>query len=115
MLMVLGALLFTLPLHGRQAASDASDTAVMEGTRSDQPIPPAVMKELEAMKKRIEHLKAQIQKRNGQEGTASSVKGTAEGYKGPSAPEVSLASAPLAQPTIAQTQSETAAGLPAPG
>ena len=55
-LMVLGALLFTLPLHGQQTASDASDTAVLEGTRSDQPIPPAVMKELEAMKKRIEQL-----------------------------------------------------------
>ncbi len=65
-LMVLGALLFTLPLHGQQTASDASDAAVMEGPRSDQPIPPAVMKELEAMKKRIEQLEAQLQKRDGQ-------------------------------------------------
>src|SRR5260370_20126445 len=57
-LIALGALLFTLPLHGQQTASDASDAAVMEGPMSDQPIPPAVMKELEAMKKRIEQLEA---------------------------------------------------------
>ena len=69
-LMVMGALLFTLPLHGQQTASDASDTAVLEETKSDQPIPPAVMKELEAMKKRIEQLEAQLQKRDGQ-GTVS--------------------------------------------
>src|ERR1035441_8118843 len=59
-LMVLGALLFTLPLHGQQTASGASGTAVQDGTTSDQPIPLAVMKELEAMKKRIEQLEAEL-------------------------------------------------------
>jgi hypothetical protein len=107
-LMVLGALLFTLPLHGQQTASDASDTAVLEGTRSDQPIPPAVMKELEAMKKRIEQLEAQLQKRDGQPGTVSAVEGIAEGSKGPNAPGINLASASLAQPSLTQPQSETA-------
>ena len=114
-LMVLGALLFTFPLHGQQTASDASDTAVLEETRSDQPIPPAVMKELEVMKKRIEQLEAQLQKRDEQHGTVSSVEGTAGGSKGPNAPDVNLASASLAQPSIGQTQSETAAVLPATG
>ena len=33
LLMVLGALVFTLPLHGQQTASDTSGTAVQEATR----------------------------------------------------------------------------------
>jgi len=61
-LAVLGTLLFALPLHGQQAPSDVTGTAVQEGTRSDQPIPPAVMKELEAMKARIAQLEAQVTK-----------------------------------------------------
>jgi len=107
-LMVLGALLFTLPLHGQQTASDASDTAVLEGTRSDQPIPPAVMKELEAMKKRIEQLEAQLQKRDGQTGTISGMEVTSGGSKGPNATGINLASASLAQSSRTQPQSETA-------
>jgi hypothetical protein len=106
--MVLGALLFTLPLHGQQTASDASDTAVLEGTRSDQPIPPAVMKELEAMKKRIEQLEAQLQKRDGQTGTISGMEVTSGGSKGPNATGINLASASLAQSSRTQPQSETA-------
>jgi len=110
--MVLGALLFTLPLHGQQAASDASGTAVQEGTRSDQPIPPAVMKELEAMKARIEQLEAQLQKRDGQQGPISAVEATAAGSKGPNVPESRLAAASLAQPSLTQPQSESAAPPP---
>src|SRR5713101_5642829 len=91
-LMVLGALLFTLPLHGQQTASDASDIAVLEGTRSDQPIPPAVRKELEAMKKRIEQLEAQLPKKDGQ-GTVSASEGTEAASQGPNVPEVHLAAA----------------------
>ncbi len=107
-LMVLGALLFTLPLHGQQTASDASDTAVLEGTRSDQPIPPAVMKELEAMKKRIEQLEAQLQKRDGQTGTISGLEGTSGGSNGPNPPGTNLASASLVQSSLTQPQSEAA-------
>ena len=110
-LMVLGALLFTLPLHGQQMSSDASDSAVPGGTGSDQPIPAAVMKELEAMKRRIEQLEAQLQRRDGLQGPGSTVEGIAEGSKVPNAPEVNLASASLAQSSLTQPQSETA--LPA--
>ena len=107
-LMVLGALLFTLPLHGQQTASDASDIAVLEGTRSDQPIPPAVRQELEAMKKRIEQLEAQLPKKDGQ-GTVSASEGTEAASQGPNVPEVHLAAASFAQPSVAQPQGETAA------
>ena len=110
-LMVLGALLFTLPLHGQQNATDASDPAAPEETTSDQPIPPAVMKELEAMKKRIEQLEAQLQKKDGQ-GTVSASEGTEAVSQGPNVPEVHLAAASFAQPSIAQPQSETAAAAP---
>jgi hypothetical protein len=61
-LMVLGALVFTLALHGQQTPSAASATAVEEGTSSDQPIPPDVMKELEALEARIAQLEAQVTK-----------------------------------------------------
>ncbi len=110
-LMVLGALLFTLPLHGQQTASDSSDTAVLEGTRSDQPIPPAVRQELEAMKKRIEQLEAQLPKKDGQ-GTVSASEGTEAASQGPNVPEVHLAAASFAQPSVAQPQGESAAAAP---
>jgi hypothetical protein len=103
-LMVLGALLLTLPLHGQQTASDAIGTAVQAGT-SDQPIPPAVMKELEAMKARIAQLEAQLQKRNEQHGLASTAEGSDAVSKGPNVPEVPLTSALLAQPSPTQPQS----------
>ena len=112
-LMVLGALLFALPLHGQQTVSDANGTAVQEGTRSDQPIPPAVMKELEAMKARIAQLEAQLQERDGQQGPVSAVEGSEAVSKGPNVPEVRLASVSLAQPSLAQPQSGTEAALPA--
>ncbi len=110
-LMVLGALLFTLPLHGQQTDSDSSDTAVLEGTRSDQPIPPAVRQELEAMKKRIEQLEAQLPKKDGQ-GTVSASEGTEAASQGPNVPEVHLAAASFAQPSVAQPQGESAAAAP---
>lgn len=102
-LAVLGALLFALPLHGQQTASDASGTAVQEGTRSDQLIPPAVMKELEA----------QLQKRDGQQWPVSGVEGSEAVSKGPNVPEVRMASVSLAQPSLAQSQSGTEAALTA--
>jgi hypothetical protein len=107
-LMVLGALLLTLPLHGQQTASDASGTAVQEGTTSDQPIPPAVMIELEAMKARIAQLEAQLQKRDEQHGPGTAVEGSEAVSKGPNAPGINLASASLSQSSLTQPQSETA-------
>ncbi len=106
LLMVLGALLFTLPLQGQQKAA-GSDSATDQVT-ADQTVPPAVKKELEAMKKRIEQLEAQLQKRDGQPGPVPAVEGTAEGSKGPNVPEVRLVSASLAQPSLTQPQSEPA-------
>ena len=108
--MVLGALLFTLPLQGQQKASGFDSAA--DQVAADQTVPPAVKKELEAMKKRIEQLEAQLQKRDGQPGPVPAVEGTAEGSKGPNVPEGRLAVASFAQPSIAQPQSETAAAAP---
>ena len=105
-LMVLGALLFTLPLHGQQTASGASGTAVQDGTTSDQPIPLAVMKELEAMKKRIEQLEAELKIR----AAATETSPTAQTPAGIA--EVLPAAAP-AQAVVAQTSSDLSAAAPA--
>jgi hypothetical protein len=113
LLMVLGALLFTSPLHGQQTVSDASGTAVPEGTSSGQPIPPAVMKELEAMKARIAQLEAQLQKQNEQHGPASTAEGSEAVSKGPNVPEGPLTSALLAQPSLTQPQSAAETAAPA--
>ena len=112
-LMVLGALLFTPPLHSQQAVSDANGTVVQEGTTSDQPIPPAVMKELEAMKARIAQLETQLQKQNGQQGSASTAEGSEAVSKGPNVPVVPLTSALLAQPSLTQPQSGAETAPPA--
>ena len=111
-LAVLGALLFALPLHGQQTASDASGTADQEGTRSDQLIPPADMKELEATKAQIAQLEAQLQKRDGQQWPVSGVEGSEAVSRGPNVPVVGMASVSLAQPSLAQSQSGTEAALP---
>jgi hypothetical protein len=105
-LMVLGALLFTLPLHGQQTASDASGTVVQEGTTSDQPISPAVMKELEAMKKRIEQLEAELKIR----AAATEASPTA---KTPAGIAEALPAAAPAQAVVAQTSSDSSAAAPA--
>ncbi len=97
-LIMLGALLFTLPLHGQRTASDASSAAVQEGTRSDQPIPPAVMEELEAMKKRIEQLEAELKSRTAAE--AAPAAGTPAGMS-VAMPTAAPAEAPLTQTSTA--------------
>ena len=104
LLMLLGALLFTPPLRGQQSVSDASGSVAPEGTTPDQPIPPAVMKELEAMKARIAQLESQLQKQNGQKAKESTAKGIEALSKGPNVPEVGLASASFAQPSPTQPQ-----------
>ena len=108
-LVLLAAAFLSLPLHGQRApGSDNAGASASDSITADQAIPPAVMKELEAMKKRIEQLEAQLQRRDGQPGTGSAVEGIAEGSKGPNAPGINLASASLAQSSLTQPQSETA-------
>jgi len=108
-LVLLAAAFLSLPLHGQEASgSDSAGASATDLSTADQAIPPAVMKELEAMKKRIEQLEAQLQRRDGQPGTGSAVEGNAEGSKGPNAPGINLASASLAQSSLTQPQSETA-------
>jgi Putative beta-barrel porin-2, OmpL-like. bbp2 len=58
------ALLLARPLHGRQAPTspERGGSSGQEAPVTDQPIRPAVMKELEAMKARIAQLEAQLTK-----------------------------------------------------
>ena len=108
-LVLLAAAFLSLPLHGQQASgSDSAGASAPDLVTADQAIPPAVMKELEAMKKRIEQLEAQLQRRDGQPGTGSATEGIAEGSRGPNAPGSNLAAAAFAQPSLTQPQSETA-------
>src|SRR6202521_635856 len=108
-LLLLTASILSLQLHGQNVSSSksAADQVAADPSASEA-IPPAVMKELEAMKKRIEQLEAQLQKRDGQPGTGSAVEGYAEGSKGPSVPGGNLAASSLAHPSRAKPQSETA-------
>jgi putative OmpL-like beta-barrel porin-2 len=112
-LVFLAAAFLSLPLHGQEASgTDSVGASATDLTTPDQAIPPAVMKELEEMKKRIAQLEAQLQKRDAQPGTVSAAEGTETAFQGPNAPEVHLAAASFAQPSIAQPQSETAAAAP---
>jgi hypothetical protein len=112
-LVFLAAAFLSLPLHGQEASgTDSAGASATDSTTADQAIPPAVMKELEEMKKRIAQLEAQLQKRDARPGTVSAAESTETGFQGPNAPEVHLAAASFAQPTIAQPQSETAAAAP---
>src|SRR5260370_19368047 len=106
-LIVLAAAFLRLPLHGQQASgSDRAGASATDLPTTDQAIPPAVMKELEAMKKRIEQLEAQLQKRDGQTGTISGMEVTSGGSKGPNATGINLASASLSQSSRTQPQTE---------
>src|ERR1700730_7128310 len=108
-LILRAAALLSLPLHGQQASgSDSAGASATDLSTADQAIPPAVLKELEAMKKRIEQLEAQLQKRDGQQASSSAVERFAEGSKGPNVPGGNLAVASLAQTPLTQPQNETA-------
>jgi putative OmpL-like beta-barrel porin-2 len=112
-LVFLAAAFLSLPLHGQEASgTDSVEASATDLATADQAIPPAVMKELEEMKKRIAQLEAQLRKRDAQPGTVSAAEGTETAFQGPNAPEVHLAAASFAQPSIAQPQSETAAAAP---
>jgi hypothetical protein len=74
-------------------------------TTAEQPIPPAVMKELEAMKKRIEQLEAELSKREAHQPPTQLVEETAGGH---GVPDTSIASAAFVQPPGESTTSATA-------
>jgi Putative beta-barrel porin-2, OmpL-like. bbp2 len=107
-LVFLAATFLSLPMLGQQSGT-AADQSVNQAV-ADQSIPPAVMKELDAMKKRIEQLEAELQKK---QGTASATEGIGAELKASSAPETHLATASLVQPASAAPQSEAVVALPA--
>jgi hypothetical protein len=113
---VVAAALLTLPLHGQQTPNDipasASASANQQAVAANQQTQQEIVQELDAMKKRIAQLEAQLQKRDGQQGPVSAAEGTEAASQRPNAPEVRLAAASFAQPSIAQPQGETAAAGP---
>src|SRR5260370_2231959 len=112
-LVFLAAAFLSLPLHGQESSgTDRVGASATDSAHADQAIPAAVMKDLEEMKKRIAHREAQLQKRDAQPVTLSAAEGTEPAFQGPNAPEVHLAAASCAQPSIAQPQSETAGAAP---
>jgi hypothetical protein len=78
---------------------------VQAQTTAEQPIPPAVMKELEAMKKRIEQLEAELSKRDAHQPPTQLVDETAGGT---GVPDTSIESASFVQPQGESTTSATA-------
>jgi hypothetical protein len=111
-LFLLAAAFSCLPLHAQQKTAGSDSTA--NQMVSDQAIPAAVGKELDAMKRRIEQLEAELQRRNGQPGPVSAVEGTEAQLQGPSVRENRLTATSFAQPVkvepaIAQSQSDSAA------
>jgi hypothetical protein len=114
-LVMAASVLLTLPLYGQKyddASLSASGPANQPAAATTQQTQQDIVRELDAMKKRIEQLEAELQKKNGQ-GTVSAVEGTDAASRGPNVPEVHLAAASFAQPSIAQPQSESAASAPA--
>jgi len=106
----------SLPLYSQTTVSGPNPAA--DQTSGDQAIPPAVMRELDAMKKRIEQLEAQLQKRDeAKVTTPANSEGTDARAGGPNAPESTAAVTLLAQPSINEGLSEgtpQAASNPAP-
>jgi hypothetical protein len=114
-LVVAASILLAFPLYGQKtddATLSASVSANQPASVTNRQTQQEIIQELDAMKKRIEQLEAELQKQNGQ-GTVSAVEGTGAASRGPNAPEVHLAAASFAQPSIAQPLSETAASAPA--
>jgi len=67
--MVLAAAFFALPLHAQQPAQASTDnnSSDQQASAADQQIPPAIAKELAAMKQRIEQLEAELKKHQASE------------------------------------------------
>jgi putative OmpL-like beta-barrel porin-2 len=102
-LMVLAAALLALPLRAQQITTNASgrtESANPPSTAGGEPIPPAVARELDAMKQRIEQLEAEL-KQHQAEGQPTAV---VENAKAASpAPLPTSSSAPIANAATTQT------------
>jgi len=95
-LLVLTAIFIALPSHAQQANNSNQSADPQSGT-SDQQIPPAVAKELAAMKQRIEQLEAELKKQQGGDQTAAA----------PTTPKASTPAAPTATvPVMAAVESQ---------
>ena len=60
-IMLLAAVLLVLPLHAEQGSSN-NNSSDQQASAPDQQIPPAIAKELSAMKQRIEQLEAELKR-----------------------------------------------------
>jgi Putative beta-barrel porin-2, OmpL-like. bbp2 len=69
-LMVLAAIFIALPLHA-QDANNSKQSADSPSSTADQQIPPAIAKELTAMKQRIEQLEAELKKQQAKDGDST--------------------------------------------
>ncbi len=95
-----------LRLQAQQATADPKTVPDESATTADPPIPPAVMKQLEAMKKRIEQLESELRKRDSHEPSTTLVE-EAPNSAGPNASDARLDSAAFVRP-----QSESSTPLP---
>ena len=93
-LVLIGALIFSLPLHAQE-------------TSAGQAVPPDVMKQIEALTKRVEQLEQQLQKEHEAASQANAVTPSA---KATAPPPVAVPPA-VGQPAV--MQNETAAAQPA--
>jgi hypothetical protein len=73
----LGVLVLILMLGQLHGFAQSSGSSSPQASLADQQIPPAIQKELDAMKKRIEQLETELRKKNGQEQPASAEMATA--------------------------------------
>lgn len=83
-LVILASALLTLPVHAQQSNNQPPSDS--QATSSDQQIPPAIAKELAAMKQRIEQLEAELNKQKPAEETATTAKATAPAPPAPAVP-----------------------------
>jgi Putative beta-barrel porin-2, OmpL-like. bbp2 len=107
---VLGVLVLILMLGQFRGFAQSSESSSSQASAADQQIPPAVQKELDAMKKRIEQLETELRKKNGQEQPASAEMATATMPK--AAEESFVPSSSPAEASIS-SQGTVPAGKPA--
>ena len=93
-----------LRLHAQQKTAGSQNESSGPASTGEESIPPAVMKELEAMKKRIEQLEAGLSKRDAHQPPTQLVEETAGG---PGVPDTRIASASFVQPQGESTTSAT--------
>ena len=105
-LLVLAAIFITLPLHA-QEASNSNQSADPQSSTSDQQIPPAIAKELTAMKQRIEQLEAELKKQQTKP-DESATANTASAMMSSGPVEASPATSSPTVPAMAAVETQTA-------